>query len=122
MKPTPPGGGRADFSLYFGDSPRASGWWRWGGESGDLVAENLEHQRGELHAVLGLEGEAAVLLGVLLVEAAQVGQFLDHFGVEQAAAGRGVPAADVGLQGVRQAILDGLHQRGVLHAGAVWGR
>jgi len=71
--------------------------------------------------VLGLEGEAAVLLGVLLVEAPQVGQLLDHLGVEQAAAGRRVPAADVGLEDLREAILKGFHQRGVLHAGAIYG-
>lgn len=58
-----PRGSRADLSLY---------WWvlsPTAGVSGDLVAEDLEHQRRELHAVLGLEGEAAVLLGVLLVQA-----------------------------------------------------
>lgn len=49
-----------------------------------LAAKHFQDQRGELHAVLGLEGERAVLLGVLLVQAAQVGQLLDHLGVEEA--------------------------------------
>ena len=40
--------------------------------SGDLVAKHLEHEGRELHAALGLEGEGAVLLGMLLVQAAQV--------------------------------------------------
>lgn len=40
--------------------------------SGNLVAKHLQHQRCELHAALRLEGEAAVLLGVLLIEATQV--------------------------------------------------
>lgn len=61
-----------------------------------LAAKHLQHQRGELHAVLGLEGERAVLLGVLLVQAAQVSQLLDHLGVEEASAW--VVDTDVGLQ------------------------
>lgn len=40
---------------------------------GHFAAEHLQHQRGELHAVLRLEGQRAVLFGVLLVEAAEVG-------------------------------------------------
>lgn len=46
--------------------------------------------------MLGLEGERAVLLGVLLVQAAQVGQLLDHLGIEEASAG--VVDPDIGLQ------------------------
>lgn len=91
-------------------------------ESGDLVAKHLEQEGRELHAALGLEGEAAVLLGVLLVQAAQVRQLLDHLGVEQVAAWGRVAAANVGLQRVGQAVLDGLDQRSILHAGAVCGQ
>ena len=91
-------------------------------ESGDLVAKHLEQEGCELRAGLGLEGEAAVLLGVLLVQAAQVRQLLDHLGIEQVAAWGRVAAADVGLQRVGQAVLDGLDQRGVLHSGAVCGQ
>ena len=91
-------------------------------ESGDLVAKHLEQEGRELHAGLGLEGEAAVLLGVLLIQAAQVCQLLDHLGVEQVAAWGRVAAADVGLQRVGQAVLDGLDQCGVLHSGAVCGQ
>lgn len=60
-----------------------------------LAAEHLQDERGELHAVLGLEGKRAVLLGVLLVQTAQVGQFLDHLGVEEASPW--VVDPDVGL-------------------------
>lgn len=68
--------------------------------SGDLIAEHLQHKGCELHAILGLEGEGAVLFGVFLVEAPQVGQFLDHLGIELVAAWGRVAAADVGLQRV----------------------
>ena len=91
-------------------------------ESGDLVAKHLEQEGRELHAALGLEREAAVLLGVLLVQAAQVRQLLDHLGIEQVAAWGWVAAADVGLQRVGQAVLDGLDQRSILHSGAVCGQ
>ena len=91
-------------------------------ESGDLVAKHLEQEGRELHAALGLEGEAAVLLGVLLVQAAQVRQLLDHLGIEQVAAWGRVAAADVGLQRVGQAVLDGLDQRSILHSRAVCGQ
>lgn len=85
-----------------------------------LAAEHLQHQRRELHAVLGLEGERAVLLGVLLVQAAQVGQLLDHLGVEEAAAR--VVDPDVGLQRLRQPVLQLLDAPVVLDAGTVCGR
>lgn len=90
--------------------------------SGDLIAKHLKHEGRELRAALRLEGETAVLLGVLLVEAAQVSQLLDHLGVEQVAAGWRVAAADIGLQRVGQAVLDGLNQRRVLHPRAVCGQ
>lgn len=82
-----------------------------------LTAKHFQHQRGELHAVLGLEGERAVLLGVLLVQAAQVGQLLDHFGVEETSAG--VVHADVGLQGLRQMVLELLYAAVVLDPGTI---
>ncbi|TNN52579.1 hypothetical protein EYF80_037223 [Liparis tanakae] len=83
------------------------------GRRGDA---DKEHQRGELQAVLGLEGERAVLLGVLLVEAAQVGQLLDHLGVEEAPAG--VVHLDVGLQRLRHVVLQLLDAAVVVDAGA----
>ena len=66
------------------------------------------------------EGERAVLLGVLLVEAAQVGQLLDHLGVEQPP--RRMVQLDVGLQGLRQAVLEGFDPCMVLHTWAVYSR
>lgn len=48
--------------------------------------------------MLRLEGERAVLFGVLLVEAAQVGQLLNHLGVKQPPPW--VVKLDVGLQGL----------------------
>lgn len=89
--------------------------------SGDLVAKHLEHEGRELHAAVRLEGEAAVLLRVLLIEAAQVGQLLDHLGIQLVAARGWVAAADVGLQCVGQAVLDGLDQCGVLYPRTVCG-
>lgn len=89
--------------------------------SGDLIAKHLQHKGRELHAALRLEGETAVLLGVLLVEATQVSQLLDHLGIEQMAARWRVAAADIGLQRVRQAVLDGLNQCSVLHSRTVCG-
>lgn len=68
--------------------------------SGDLIAEHLQHEGRELHAILRLEGEGAVLFGVFLVEASKVSQLLDHLGVELVAAWRWVAAADIGLQSV----------------------
>lgn len=67
--------------------------------------------------MLRLEGQRAVLFGVLLVEATQVGQLLDHLGVEEAPAG--VVHLDVGLQRLRQVVLQLLHATVVLNAGAV---
>lgn len=84
---------------------------------GDFAAEHLQHQRGELHAVLRLEGQGAVLFGVLLVEAAQVGQLLDHLGVEQPSAGAVEP--DVRLQRLRQSVLEGFDSCVILHTWAV---
>lgn len=46
--------------------------------------------------MLRLERERAVLFGVLLVEAAQVGQLLDHLGIKQPSSW--VVELDVGLQ------------------------
>lgn len=89
--------------------------------SGDLIAKHLKYKGRELHAALRLEGETAVLLGVLLVEATQVSQLLDHLGIEQMAAWWRVAAADIGLQRVRQAVLDGLNQRSILHPRTVCG-
>lgn len=89
--------------------------------SGDLIAKHLKHKGRELHAALRLEGEAAVLLGVLLVEATQVSQLLDHLGIEQMAARGRVAATDIGLQRVGQAILDGLDQCSILHPRTVCG-
>lgn len=84
---------------------------------GDFAAEHLQHQRGELHAVLRLEGERTVLFGVLLVEAAQVGQFLDHLGINQPSSW--VVKLDVGLQGLGQSVLEGFDSCVVLHTWAV---
>lgn len=67
--------------------------------------------------MLGLEGERAVLLGVLLVQAAQVGQLLDHLGVEEASAW--VVDPDVGLQCLRQVILELLDAVVVLDTGTI---
>lgn len=53
--------------------------------------------------MLRLEGQGAVLFGVLLVEAAQVGQLLNHLGVKQPSPWMVQP--DVGLQGLRQSVL-----------------
>lgn len=64
--------------------------------------------------MLGLEGERAVLLGVLLVQAAQVSQLLDHLGVEEAPAW--VVDPDVRLQRLRQAVLQLLDAGVVLNA------
>lgn len=88
-------------------------------QSGDLVAKDFKDQRSELHAVFRQEGEAAVLLGMLLVQAPQVCQLLDHLGVEQAVARRRVSAGNVRAQGFRKAILDALHQSRVLNTGTV---
>lgn len=82
-----------------------------------LTAKHLKHQRGELHAMLWLEGERAVLLGVLLVQAAQVGKLLDHLGVEEASPG--VVDPDVGLQRLRQMVLELFDAAVVLDAGTV---
>lgn len=78
-------------------------------ESGDFIAEDFQDQWCELHAVLRLEGEAAVLFGVLLVEAPQIRQLLDHLGIEQATARGRMLALDVALQDVGEAVLKGLH-------------
>lgn len=67
--------------------------------------------------MLRLEGERAVLLGVLLVQAAQVGELLDHLGVEEAPAG--VVDPDVGLQRLRQMVLELLDAAVVLDAGTI---
>lgn len=67
--------------------------------------------------MLWLEGERAVLLGVLLVQAAQVGELLDHLGVEEASPGMVDP--DVGLQRLRQMVLELFDAAVVLDAGTV---
>lgn len=78
-------------------------------KSGNVIAKDFNNQRREFHAVLRLEGDAAILLGMLLVEASQVCKFLDHFGIQQAIAWRWVSAENVGLQDFRKTILNGLH-------------
>lgn len=85
---------------------------------GDLATKHLQHQRGELHAVLGLEGQGAVLFGVLLVEAAQVSQLLNHLGVKQPPPWMVQP--DVGLQGLRQSILEGFNSCVILDTRTVY--
>lgn len=69
--------------------------------------------------MLRLKGQRAVLLRVLLVQAAQVRQLLDHLGIEEAAAR--VVDPDVGLQGLRQPVLELLDAGVVLDTGAVCG-
>ena len=69
--------------------------------------------------MLRLEGQRAILLGVLLVQAAQVGQLLDHLGVEEPPVG--VVQPDVGLEGLRHAVLEVLHAGVVLDPRAVCG-
>lgn len=67
--------------------------------------------------MLGLEGERAVLLGVLLVQAAQVSQLLDHLGVEQTSTW--VVDSDVGLQHFGQVVLELLDAGMVLDTGTI---
>lgn len=86
----------------------------------DFATEHLQHQWGELHAVLRLEGEWAVLFGVLLVEAAQVGQLLDHPGIKQPFSW--VVKMNIGLQGLWQSVLEGFNSCVILHTWAVCGR
>lgn len=59
---------------------------------------------------------------MFLVEAAQVGQLLDHLGVEEAPAR--VVDLDVGLQNLRQAVLELLDPRVILDTRTIcreWG-
>ncbi len=48
----------------------------------DLSAEHLQHQRGQLHAVFGLEREGSGTVWSALRSAAEVCQLLDHLSVE----------------------------------------
>uniref|UniRef100_A0A2D4LPM0 Uncharacterized protein n=1 Tax=Micrurus spixii TaxID=129469 RepID=A0A2D4LPM0_9SAUR len=68
------------------------------GDSGDFIAKDFKDQWSELHAMFRQEGDAAILLGMLLVQAPQVCEFLDHFGIEQVVARRRVSAKNIGLQ------------------------
>ncbi len=84
----------------------------------DLSAEHLQHQRGQLHAVFGLEREGVVLFGVLFVQAAEVRQLLDHLSVEQTPLR--VMCTDVRLQNLRYSVLQHFHSLVVLHPGPVY--
>lgn len=84
---------------------------------GDFTAKHLQHQWSELHAVLRLKGQWAVLFGVLLVKTSQVSQLLDHLGVEQPPSR--VVKPDVGLQSLRQSVLQGFDPCMILHTWAV---
>lgn len=83
---------------------------------GDLSTEHFEDEWCELIGVLRLEGQRAVLLWVLLTQAAQLRQLLDHLGVMQTAT---VVHSDVRLEDLRQALLQNLHTLVILHASAV---
>lgn len=85
---------------------------------GDLSTEDLQHERCQLHAVFGLEGEGAVLFRMLFVQAAEVRQLLNHLSVEQMAPW--VIRADVRLQNFRHSVLQHLHSLVVLHPGPVY--
>lgn len=66
------------------------------------------------------ERQGAVLFGVLLVEAPQVSQLLDHLGIQQLSAW--VVELNVGLQDLRQSVLERFDPCMVLDAWAVCSR
>jgi len=57
---------------------------------------------------------------VLLIQAPQVRQLLDHLGIPQPPSR--VVKLDVGLQGLRQSVLEGFNPRVILHTWAVCSR
>lgn len=83
-----------------------------------LTAKHLKHQRGELHAMLRLEGQRAILLWVLFIQAAKVSELLDHLGIEEAPPR--VVHPDVGLQDLWKMILKLFNMSVVLDTRTIW--
>lgn len=85
-----------------------------------LAAKHLKHQGGELHAMLGLKWQRAILLGVLFVQAAEVSELLDHLRIEEASPR--VVHSDVGLQDLWKMVLKLFHMPVVLDTRTIWDR